>query len=141
MLPIAARNATERCRVEVPPAVDLGGRTSRCFYPERAPDLPRQVAAPARGAEHAPASYAQAEAHAVPLLRTRNLSKTYRVAGRPLKAVYEVTLELWPGETLGLVGESGSGKSSLAKLLLGLSSPDAGSQVQLRGEALPASAG
>jgi peptide/nickel transport system ATP-binding protein len=133
-------NATERCRVEVPPAVDLGGRTSRCFYPERAPDLPRQVAAPARGAEHAPASYAQAEAHAVPLLRTRNLSKTYRVAGRPLKAVYEVTLDLWPGETLGLVGESGSGKSSLAKLLLGLSSPDAGSQVQLRGEALPASA-
>jgi len=133
-------NATERCRVEVPPAVDLGGRTSRCFYPERAPDLPRQVAAPARGAEHAPASCAQAEAHAVPLLRTRNLSKTYRVAGRPLKAVYEVTLDLWPGETLGLVGESGSGKSSLAKLLLGLSSPDAGSQVQLRGEALPASA-
>jgi peptide/nickel transport system ATP-binding protein len=54
--------------------------------------------------------------------------------------VYEVTLDLWPGETLGLVGESGSGKSSLAKLLLGLSSPDAGSQVQLRGEALPASA-
>jgi peptide/nickel transport system ATP-binding protein len=133
-------NATERCRVEVPPAVDLGGRTSRCFYPERAPDLPRQVAAPARGAEHAPASYAQAEAHAAPLLRTRNLSKTYRIAGRPLQAVHEVTLDLWPGETLGLVGESGSGKSSLAKLLLGLSSPDAGSQVQLRGEALPASA-
>jgi peptide/nickel transport system ATP-binding protein len=133
-------NATERCRVEVPPAVDLGGRTSRCFYPERAPDLPRQVAAPARGAEHAPASYAQAEAHAAPLLRTRNLSKTYRIAGRPLQAVHEVTLDLWPGETLGLVGESGSGKSSLAKLLLGLSSPDAGSQVQLRGAALPASA-
>ena len=32
-------NATERCRTEVPPAVDLGGRISRCFYPERAPDL------------------------------------------------------------------------------------------------------
>ena len=136
-------NATERCRVEVPPAVDLGGRTSRCFYPERAPDLPRQAASPNRDAQpalaqpaHAPAEQAQA----VPLLRTRNLSKTYRVAGRPLKAVYEVTLDLSPGETLGLVGESGSGKSSLAKLLLGLSSPDEGSQVQLRGEALPASA-
>jgi peptide/nickel transport system ATP-binding protein len=129
-------NATERCRAEVPPPVDLGGRTSRCFYPERAPDLPRQVASPARGAQHVPAP----DANAQPLLRTRNLSKTYRVAGRPLKAVYAVTLDLWPGETLGLVGESGSGKSSLAKLLLGLSSPDMGSQVQLRGEALPASA-
>jgi peptide/nickel transport system ATP-binding protein len=133
-------NATERCRAEVPPAADLGGRTSRCFYPERAPDLPRQVAASARGAEHAPASQARAEPRQVPLLRTRKLSKTYRIAGRPLKAVCEVTLDLWPGETLGLVGESGSGKSSLAKLLLGLSSPDAGSDVQLRGGALPASA-
>jgi peptide/nickel transport system ATP-binding protein len=133
-------NATERCRAAVPPAVDLGGRTSRCFYPERAPDLPRQVASPGRDAQHAPAPDARTQPHAVPLLRTRNLSKTYRIAGRPLKAVYEVTLDLWPGETLGLVGESGSGKSSLAKLLLGLSSPDAGSQVQLRGEAVPASA-
>ena len=41
-------NATERCRVEAPPPVDLGGRTARCFYPERAPDLPRQNLAPAR---------------------------------------------------------------------------------------------
>jgi peptide/nickel transport system ATP-binding protein len=164
-------NATERCRVEVPPAVDLGGRMSRCFYPERAPDLPRQdLVPPSLGAEHAPgaepapgadhgpgaepvpgADHASGAEHAsapaglaqrrdVPLLRTHNLSKTYRVAGRPLRAVYEVTLDLWPGETLGLVGESGSGKSSLAKLLLGLSSPDAGSVLELRGEALPASA-
>ena len=142
-------NVTERCRTEVPPPVDLGGRTSRCFYPERAPDLPRQAAASARGTE-LPATpqrattagfgAAAATARGAPLLRTHNLSKTYRIAGRPLKAVHEVTLDLWPGETLGLVGESGSGKSSLAKLLLGLSSPDAGSEVELRGEALPASA-
>jgi peptide/nickel transport system ATP-binding protein len=48
-----------------------------------------------------------------------------------------VTLDLWPGETLGLVGESGSGKSSLAKLLLGLATPDPGSQLDLAGEPLP----
>ena len=54
--------------------------------------------------------------------------------------MHEVTLELWPGETLGLVGESGSGKSSLAKLLLGLSSPDTGSLLELGGEPLPARA-
>jgi peptide/nickel transport system ATP-binding protein len=73
-------------------------------------------------------------------LRARNLSKTYRVSGRRLAAVHEVTLELWPGETLGLVGESGSGKSSLAKLLLGLSSPDTGSAVELCAEPLAARA-
>ena len=91
----------------------------------------RAVAAPARGASMPRASDAQAQAHAAPLLRTRNLSKTYQVAGRSLQAVHEVSLDLWPGETLGLVGESGSGKSSLAKLLLGLSAPDAGSQLEL----------
>ena len=133
-------NVTDRCRAEVPPAIDLGGRISRCFYPERAPDLPRQVAVPARAAQPGPAAQTRTQAHEVPLLRTHHLSKTYRIAGRPLQAVHDVTLELWPGETLGLVGESGSGKSSLAKLLLGLSSPDTGSRVQLRGEALPASA-
>jgi peptide/nickel transport system ATP-binding protein len=131
-------NATERCRVEIPPAVDLGDRISRCFYPERAPDLPRQAAAATGHAASAPAGRTQAPP--VPLLATHNLSKTYRVAGRPLQAVHEVSLDLWPGETLGLVGESGSGKSSLAKLLLGLSSPDEGSGVRLRGAALPASA-
>jgi len=135
-------NATERCRVEAPPPVDLGGRTTRCFYPERAPELPRQdLAAPPRGAAHASALNGRAvKPNDGPLLSTRRLSKTYRITGRPLRAVHEVTLDLWPGETLGLVGESGSGKSSLAKLLLGLSSPDAGSEVELLGEALPASA-
>jgi peptide/nickel transport system ATP-binding protein len=133
-------NATERCRLEIPPAVDLGGRTSRCFYPERAPGLPRQLASPSRDAREAPALETRTGREQVPLLRTQNLSKTYRIGGRPLKAVYEVTLDLWPGETLGLVGESGSGKSSLAKLLLGLSPPDAGSEVRLRGEPLPANA-
>jgi peptide/nickel transport system ATP-binding protein len=54
--------------------------------------------------------------------------------------VHDVTIELWPGETLGLVGESGSGKSSLAKLLLGLSVPDEGSAIELGGNALPARA-
>ena len=33
-------NATERCRREAPPLLDLGGRLTRCFYPERAPALP-----------------------------------------------------------------------------------------------------
>ncbi len=126
-------NATDRCRREVPPPIDLGGRLTRCFYPELAPDLPHN-------AQETPAQPSRTRA-AEPLLRLRQLSKTYQVAGKPLQAVSDVGLDLWAGETLGLVGESGSGKSSLARLLLGLSTPDAGSSIELEGETLPPGAG
>ncbi|GGF05735.1 ABC transporter ATP-binding protein [Aliidongia dinghuensis] len=43
-----------------------------------------------------------------------------------IRAVDGISLEIRPGETLGLIGESGSGKSSLARLLVGLVRPSAG---------------
>ncbi|HEY9425034.1 MAG TPA: ABC transporter ATP-binding protein, partial [Microterricola sp.] len=70
---------------------------------------------------------------ASPLLRARGLSKAFRVPGGRLQAVDDVSLELHAGQTLGLVGESGSGKSTVARLLLGLSTADAGT-VTLDGE-------
>jgi peptide/nickel transport system ATP-binding protein len=109
---------------------------TRCFYPERAQELPLQRQSPPVAL-----SKPQPPSSPQPLLRARNLCKTYQVAGKALQAVHAVTLDLWPGETLGLVGESGSGKSSLAKLLLGLSTPDSGSQLDLAGEPLPPRAG
>ena len=129
-------NATDRCRAEAPPVLAqagrLGMRLARCFYPDRALQLPHTTGS------GAPAAATATPREAVPLLRARNLSKTYQVAGRAFKAVDGIAIDLWPGETLGLVGESGSGKSSLAKLLLGLSAPDAGSAVELAGEPLNA---
>lgn len=61
-----------------------------------------------------------------PLLRLDHVTKTFPVPGGRFTAVDDVSLELHPGETLGLVGESGSGKTTVARLALALTEPDSG---------------
>ncbi|HLH59786.1 MAG TPA: ABC transporter ATP-binding protein [Streptosporangiaceae bacterium] len=120
--------ADDRCRTQPPPVLELdAGRTSRCWRPAETPGLPRatprQVAA---GAERGPGD---------PVIRVEHAAKTYPGRrGEAVRALVDVSLELYPGETLGVVGESGSGKTTLARVLAGLTPADPGSAVEVAGQ-------
>lgn len=53
-----------------------------------------------------------------PILRIKDLRVEYRTRRGIIKAADGISLELYPGERLGLVGESGSGKSTTALSVL-----------------------
>ncbi len=55
-----------------------------------------------------------------PVLQLRNLRVYYGTAGKPVRAVDDVSLEIGEREVVGLVGESGCGKSTLGRGILGL---------------------
>ena len=114
--------ADDRCRTAPPPPVRLNGRTTRCYYHERAQEIPR----------HTPENLElPCDRTIAPVLRAQDVSKTFRQGTQQIHALTGVSLELWPGETLGLVGESGSGKTTFARVLLGITKPDAQSVLEL----------
>ena len=61
------------------------------------------------------------------LLDVQHLKKYFEVGkNQTLKAVDDVTLQIYKGETLGLVGESGCGKSTFGRTVIHLYEPTSG---------------
>lgn len=63
-----------------------------------------------------------------PLLEIEHLKTYFDTDGGTVKAVDDLSLQLYPGKTLGLVGESGSGKSVTSLTVLRLL-PDVGARI------------
>ncbi|WZL73816.1 dipeptide ABC transporter ATP-binding protein [Clostridiaceae bacterium 35-E11] len=67
------------------------------------------------------------------ILAVENLTKTFQIKSNKLfeppkylKAVNDVSFDVYKGETLGIIGESGCGKSTLGKSLIRLINPTSG---------------
>lgn len=72
-------------------------------------------------------SYLPPSRGAQPLLRLRDLSRSFREGDRVHAVLQGVTMDFARGERVALLGPSGSGKSTLLNLVSGIDLPDAGS--------------
>ena len=72
----------------------------------------------------AKASQAEASAGTAesPLLEVRHVDFSYG----QLQVLFDVEVNVWPGEVLALLGTNGAGKSTLLRVVSGLSFPDSG---------------
>ncbi len=123
------RLADDNCRSVSPVLTNDKGHRFACFHPigiESSPVLVNSV-----GSER---DSSLINDHLEPLMVLDHVSKEYvitkgailqRKAGT-LKAVTDISLTIYKGETLGIVGESGCGKSTTGAMMVALEQPTAG---------------
>ena len=126
----AWRKAT--CENELPPMVSVGeGRASACV---RAAEFMSAETGVDTRRVHLPAT--RLIDHTQTLLSVRNLKthfsvttgfKAFRQQRATVRAVDDLSFDVFRGETLGLVGESGCGKTTVGRTLLRLENATAGS--------------
>jgi peptide/nickel transport system ATP-binding protein len=116
--------ADETCRAGKPPLAERApGRLSACA---RYAEIKGEMRALRSRALEQTASLPAAAA-AQPFLRVADLVKAFATRqGRVIRALNGVSIEIAPGESVGLVGESGSGKTTLGRCVVGLETPSAG---------------
>ena len=119
------------------PTVPTGGEAPRRTTPAPRLRTPAPIAGGGVGAGIAAGALA---VPAEPLVKAESVSKyfpveqgLFRRTPRQLRAVDGVSLDILPGETLGLVGESGCGKSTFGRTLLRLLDPTYG-RIFFRGQ-------
>jgi peptide/nickel transport system ATP-binding protein len=126
---------TDLCRVRKPVLAEIApGRATACVRRGAIVDEMRVLRHQALQAAQTQPNVATT---APPLIRVEGLEKTFNGhRGRPVYALKGVSIEVLPGESVGLVGETGSGKTTLGRCLVGLETPSAGT-IEISG--IPAS--
>jgi peptide/nickel transport system ATP-binding protein len=113
------------CRAGRPPLAELApGRATACLRRAEIADEMRAL----RGAalDASPAATVTAVAPAA-LVSATDIAKVFATRrGKSVHALKGVSIEVAPGESVGLVGESGSGKTTLGRCLVGLETPTSG---------------
>src|ERR1700675_3992246 len=78
-----------------------------------------------------PTASASATPPGGPALALRKVSKTFP----GVRALDDVSFDVWPGEVHALLGENGAGKSTLIKIISGVYPPGSG-EMQVNGKAV-----